>query len=228
VTATAVDPSDPSGNTVYVAGASGGVWKTTNFLTTDIDGPHYVPLTDFGPTTAISIQSLAVFGRNNDPSQTIVFALTGEGNTSTGLPATSDLTQRGRTATGVGILRSTDGGKTWAVLDSTDNSSTDPSAAPGTVGKVSDPGRDQLFQGASGFKVVVDPNPTPEGGVLVYMALSGGQAGAAGMWRSRDAGLTWELVRAGEATDVVLAAGSATTFDPLSQQTVTNGNLQRR
>ncbi len=26
----AVDPSDPSGNTVYVAGASGGVWKTTN------------------------------------------------------------------------------------------------------------------------------------------------------------------------------------------------------
>ena len=35
VSAIAVDPSDPSGNTVYVAGASGGVWKTTNFLTTD-------------------------------------------------------------------------------------------------------------------------------------------------------------------------------------------------
>ena len=31
----AVDPSDPSGNTVYVGGASGGVWKTTDFLTTD-------------------------------------------------------------------------------------------------------------------------------------------------------------------------------------------------
>jgi len=26
----AVDPSDPSGNTIYVSGASGGVWKTTN------------------------------------------------------------------------------------------------------------------------------------------------------------------------------------------------------
>lgn len=26
----AVDPSDPSGNTVYIGGASGGVWKTTN------------------------------------------------------------------------------------------------------------------------------------------------------------------------------------------------------
>ena len=26
----AVDPRDSSGNTVYIAGASGGVWKTTN------------------------------------------------------------------------------------------------------------------------------------------------------------------------------------------------------
>ncbi len=26
----AVDPRDPSGNTVYVSGASGGVWKTRN------------------------------------------------------------------------------------------------------------------------------------------------------------------------------------------------------
>src|SRR5262249_30880524 len=33
VQAVAVDPSDPSGNTVYAAGASGGVWRTTNFLT---------------------------------------------------------------------------------------------------------------------------------------------------------------------------------------------------
>lgn len=26
----AVDPSDPSGNTIYISGASGGVWKTKN------------------------------------------------------------------------------------------------------------------------------------------------------------------------------------------------------
>ena len=39
----AVDPSDPSGNTVYVGGASGGIWKTTNFLTTDPRGPDLHP-----------------------------------------------------------------------------------------------------------------------------------------------------------------------------------------
>ena len=42
-------PSDPSGNTVYVAGASGGIWKTTDFLTTNPDGPTYIPLTDLRP-----------------------------------------------------------------------------------------------------------------------------------------------------------------------------------
>src|SRR5882724_4158422 len=30
VTAVAVDPNDPTGNTVYVGAASGGVWKSTN------------------------------------------------------------------------------------------------------------------------------------------------------------------------------------------------------
>ncbi len=43
VNAIAVDPSDPSGNTVYVGGASGGIWKTTDFLTTNPAGPTWIP-----------------------------------------------------------------------------------------------------------------------------------------------------------------------------------------
>ena len=53
--AIAVDPTDLSGNTVFTAGASGGVWKTTNFLTHDAAGPTWIQLTDFGPTTGINI-----------------------------------------------------------------------------------------------------------------------------------------------------------------------------
>ena len=103
----AIDPSDPSGNTVYATGASGGVFKTTDFLTTDPLGPTWVNLTNFGPGNSLNTQSIAVFGRNGDPNQSNIIVSTGEG--SIGSP-------------GVGFLRSTDGGRTWEVLDSTDNS----------------------------------------------------------------------------------------------------------
>ena len=176
----ALDPSDPSGNTVYVAGASGGVWRSNNFL--NPGGPTYVPLTDFGPTTAINIGGVAVFGRNNDPNQSIVVAGTGEADTGT---------------PGVGFLLSQDGGASWSLLDSTDNSL--PFAQ-----------RDHLFSkngGSSVFKVVVDPKPTPSGGVILYAALSGGDGG---LWRSLDTGAHWQNMRPGQATDVVLDPGSGT------------------
>src|SRR5262249_31616091 len=144
----ALDPSDPSGNTVYVAGASGGVWKTSNFLTTDPTGPTYIPLTDFGPTTSLNIGGLAVLRRNNDPHQAEVFVATGEGDT---IPFVSG---RGATAAGVGILRSLDGGVTWAVLDSTVNVD-----ASGNLLPINSPLRDHRFVGNSAFKVVVDPRP---------------------------------------------------------------------
>ena len=42
---------------------SGGVWATTNFLTTSANGPNWIPLTDFGPN-GLNISSIAVFGLN--------------------------------------------------------------------------------------------------------------------------------------------------------------------
>jgi large repetitive protein len=184
----AVDPSDPSGNTVYIGGASGGIWKTTNFL--DPAGPTYVPLTDFGPTFAINIGGIAVFGRNNDPNQSIVFAATGEGDT--GSP-------------GVGFLRSMDGGATWTLLDSKDN--TLPFAQ-----------RDHTFAkngGTQSFKILVDPKPRPDGNVIVYAAISGANGG---VWQSLDTGNTWTRLVQGQATDLV--------FDPGSGTGGPNGNLQ--
>ena len=130
--AIAVDPSDPSGNTVYVAGASGGIWKTTDFLTTNPDGPTYIPLTDFGPTSGINIGSIAVFARNNNPNQSIIIAATGS---STGGEGDS-------TAPGVGFLISMDGGATWNLYDSTDNVD-----ASGNMLPIDSAARDRAFVG---------------------------------------------------------------------------------
>jgi subtilisin-like proprotein convertase family protein len=182
----AVDPSDPSGNTVYVAGASGGVWKTTNFLTADTRGPTYVPLTDLAPGYGLNVGSIAVFGRNNDTNQSIIFVATGEGDTAT---------------PGVGILRSMDGGKTWRLLDSLTNAD-----ASGNILPIGDAARDHTFVNKTAFKILVDPTPQASGEVIVYAAFSGTIAGTpGGVYRSNDSGRTWKLLRAGQATDIVLA-----------------------
>ena len=190
----AVDPSDPSGNTVYVAGASGGVWKTTDFLTNNPEGPTYVPLTNFGPTLAVNIGSIAVFGRNNDPRQSIIIAGTGDGDGTFGVGG--DVSQ------GIGFLISKDGGATWSLLDSTNNNL--PYAS-----------RDHLFAaggGTSTMQVVVDPHPTPDGQVIIYAAMKGANGG---LWRSTDTGQTWQQlsnssVQGTDCDSVVLDYNSAT------------------
>ncbi len=180
VTGLAVDPSDPTGNTVYVGGASGGIWKSTNFLSPN--GPTYIPVTNFGPNNAINIGGIDVFARNNDPTQSIVFAATGEGDT--GSP-------------GAGILRSMDGGATWQVLDSSSNVD-----ASGNLLPIDSPQRDHVMVGFASYKIVADPHPTPSGGVVVYAATS------KGLWRSVDTGNHWTLLKAGPCTDVVLDPNS--------------------
>jgi subtilisin-like proprotein convertase family protein len=130
----AVDPSDSSGNTVYIGGANGGIWKTTNFLTTDPNGPTYIPLTDFGPTFGLNIGSIAIYGRNNDPSQSIIFATTGFGDYN---------------SPGAGILRSTDGGATWQLLDSLVNTDASGNLLPFSQ-------RSHEFVNKTSFKILVD------------------------------------------------------------------------
>ncbi|HMF08171.1 MAG TPA: hypothetical protein VKJ00_03475, partial [Thermoanaerobaculia bacterium] len=90
VSAIAVDPSNP--DIVYMGGAQGGVWKTTNARTSN---PIWTPLTDHQP-------SLAVGDIKIDPvNHNIIYVGTGEPNGSCD------------SYYGAGVLRSTDGGVTW-------------------------------------------------------------------------------------------------------------------
>jgi subtilisin-like proprotein convertase family protein len=188
VTAIALDPSDPSGNTAYAGIATGGVAKTTNFLSPA--GPIWIPLTDFGPTrvsqtdpgvgSSMDIGGITVVPVNNNPNQSMIFVSTG---------AEQDGT------TGLGIMRSMDAGAHWQLLESLDNTQ------PFDL-------RKHDFIGLTASKVIFDPKRLPSGHFAIYAAF-GGSGANAGVYRTLDEGNTWQLIRAGDATDIVLAAGSA-------------------
>lgn len=188
VTVTAVDPSDPTGNTVYAGSSHGGLWKTSNFLTLDAAGPTWIPLLDAASAKALRISSIAIIPRNNDPTQqSIVLVGTGE-------PATS--------AGGVGFLRSTDGGRTFRLIDSTSNADQFTNILP-----VDSAQRDHLFSKNNSYvyKVVVDQVRQVNGEFYMYAAV-GGDAAVAGLWRSVDSGRSWVRQMVGECTDFVLAS----------------------
>jgi len=106
-TAVAIDPADPSGNTVYVGGAQSGIWKSANATSPVANNVTWTPITDNQAT--LSIGALAIQPGNNDPTKTLILAATGEANNA------------GDSYFGLGILRSADGGNTWTLI-STANS----------------------------------------------------------------------------------------------------------
>jgi large repetitive protein len=210
VTDIQVDPSDPSGNTVYAATEAGGVWKTRNFLTTNSFGPTWVPLTDFGPGFSINIGSIALLPRNGDPNQTVVYAATGAGTDSGTIGLGSTL--------GVGIMRSLDGGSTWTLEDSRTN--VDANNVP--LG-INSPSRDHQFVGLSAFKVLVDPRIGPSGQATVYAAFVSNftgtttSTGNGGIYKSIDSGKHWFLISdpkitGTDPTDMIFAAGHPDTL----------------
>jgi PKD repeat protein len=93
-----VDQNDPTGNTVFAGGVAGGLWKTTN-----MDDPNttWEKINDF-------LDNLSVGALAQDPTNPqIIYMGTGEGfNNLDAVP-------------GLGIFRSTDGGDTWELLNST-------------------------------------------------------------------------------------------------------------
>ncbi|HEY3269052.1 MAG TPA: FG-GAP-like repeat-containing protein [Armatimonadota bacterium] len=162
VSALAYSPNYDGAGTpaLYVGAASGGVWRSSNFTGST---PTWTPLTDnlgLAPTVetgAICTGSIAV-----DPFHpNVVYVGTGEPNFS--------LDSR----YGAGILKSTDGGATWALK------------ATG-------------LRRAAVSKVFVDP--TDATGNTVYCSVvhaGNGVGGVFGVYKSVDAGNTWSITSGG-------------------------------
>ncbi|MCU1308014.1 MAG: hypothetical protein JWN45_2709 [Acidobacteriaceae bacterium] len=102
VSAIAVDQNDSTGNTVYVGGASGGVWKSVNAAATDPNAVSWRPLIDDQPSLAVGAIAL-------QPGTNLVLVGTGETNSSPD------------SYYGMGILRSMDGGNSWTLISDANN-----------------------------------------------------------------------------------------------------------
>jgi len=110
-TAVAVDPADPTANTVYVGGAYGGVWKSSNAAASNPGSVLWNPLTDNQATLAVGAIAIQPQLSNPDPTHSVILVGTGEANSSID------------SYYGLGILRSANAGTTWSLI-STDVSGT--------------------------------------------------------------------------------------------------------
>ncbi|MGH9498234.1 MAG: hypothetical protein ACRD3L_03760 [Terriglobales bacterium] len=97
-TAVAVDPADATANTVYIGGAYGGVWKSTNAANQSPGSVVWTPLIDDQATLAVGAIAVQPGGAG------VVLVGTGEANSSAD------------SYYGLGILRSPDAGTTWTLI----------------------------------------------------------------------------------------------------------------
>ena len=172
VTGVAADPIDP--NTIFIAAAGGGVWKTTN------GGASWTPLTDnltdgAGKPIVEFMGAIAEVrgtpnGRGRPGSggtgNEIIYAGTGEANNA---PVPPGFVTAISKFYGEGILVSTDGGATWTL----DNAG-------------------GAFTGRSVSKIAIDPTSN---GLIAYAAIGqvgmNGTSGNTGIWKTTNGGLTW-------------------------------------
>ncbi len=163
-TAVAIDPADPTGNTVYIGGAQGGVWKSTNAATSIANSVTWTAVTDDQAT--LSIGSIVIQPGNSNPAQSVILVGTGEADNS----ADSYF--------GLGILRSADGGSTWTLI---------PSANSGAYSFSGLGATRMAFSMAQTSTVVAAMAATAEGetdGALTSSTYRG-------LYTSTDAGQTW-------------------------------------
>lgn len=191
ITSIAADPSDPTGNTVYFGSTGGGVWKSTN-AGANPSSVTFAPLTDtLSAFTSATLTSLSIGALSVQPGGTgVVLAGTGDPNNATD------------SWYGAGLLRSTDGGNTWALISQ---------ATQAPSGIVSGFGGN-AFAGfawsAINPNIVVAAVSRSEYSVVLGLA---NQLNLLGLYYSLDAGATWQLATIQDGSTVIQSSSSTST-----------------
>jgi Abnormal spindle-like microcephaly-assoc'd, ASPM-SPD-2-Hydin len=189
VLSVAVDPSDPSGNTVYI-GTTGGVFKSTNAAAPS--GVAFVPVTDLVPAIDVAhfhLNMVAVGAVSVQP-----------GHTGVVLAGTGDPTGEPDSMYGTGILRSVDGGNSWTSITGSrdlgtglEQNSFFGEAFSGFVWSTASP------------NLVVAAMTTAQGAYEVNAGYAAGSDhSATGLFYSQDAGHTWQLATVQDGTGQTL------------------------
>jgi hypothetical protein len=203
VTGIAADPSDPTGNTVYVGTTGGGVWKSTNAAGSPA-AATFTPLTDdlsAFPDSSAKISSLSIGAVSVQPGGTgVILAGTGDPNDATD------------SWYGVGLLRSADGGNSWDLIQQT-------SASAGLIDKFfGNAFAGFAWSGTSPNVVVAAVSQSEYGEVLGVPT----PQSILGLYYSTDAGVTWQLATIEDGSVVVQSAQSATTLGNAATSVVWN------
>ncbi len=169
VTSLAIDPSDSTGNRVYVGTTGGGVWVSQNAGASG--SVIFAPLTD-APAAfdAVRYASISIGALTVQPGGTGVI-LAGTGDPNDALDSYY----------GAGVLRSPDGGNTWTVMSHT---------ADQTLSFQGEGFAGFAWSTANPQLVVAAVSQAYEG-TLVSAQLYG--VSYAGLYYSADAGATWSL-----------------------------------
>ena len=165
VSAVAVDQADATGATVYVGGAYGGVWKSTNANAVNKSTITWTPILDNQATLAVG--AIAVNG-------------------STILVGTGEAKSAVDSYYGLGILRSTDGGNSWTLIQNAD----------GGVTRMAGLGFAHIvFNTSNPSQVVATTIGT---GLSVGLGALTGISFPRGVFYSTDGGATWHSVQVTE------------------------------
>ena len=178
ISAIALDPSDSTSNHLYIGTTGGGVWSSNNAGTSTVSNIVFNPLTD----------ALTALGGSADASISIGALTVQPGETDVILAGTGDPNDVLDSYYGAGILRSTDGGNTWNLIQGTSDSEDGLST------------RDVVFAG-EGFAGFAWSTVNPQ---LVVAAVTQSYEGdvvdanqpavnCEGLYYSSDSGATWHL-----------------------------------
>jgi hypothetical protein len=173
VSSIAFDPADSTGNRVYLGTTGGGVWISGNAGTANASNVVFSPLTD----------TVGALSTAHDASISIGAITVQPGGTGVILAGTGDPNDALDSYYGAGILRSTDGGNSWSLIQTTADN------AFAFVG-----------EGFAGFawstvnpQLVVAAVSQAYEGVLANAVRPG--VSYEGLYYSTDSGATWTLAR---------------------------------